>query len=236
MDQNHLAALREARAEIKSLRQQLEAQPKLTAEDQATLARLRAVEKATTEQEPDFLADPKGYVDTKVAGALKKLDEAQQQTKETADQVKAREQREQTWRATQAAEQQFVATMPDYPQALEHVRTARFSQLQMMAPNATPEQITQHIALEEMNAAAHLLSQGKNPAEFAYNYAKTIGYQPKAPQSAAAPAAAPKASIDKDAVRSLGSGGGDAPSDDPGNSMPELTAALQERFKRPARR
>jgi hypothetical protein len=231
IEQNHLAALREARGEIKALRQQitaLEAQPKLSAADQTTLAKLRETEQATQEQEPDFLADPKGYVDSKVKAALAKLDEANKKTNETAEQVKQREQREQVWQATQTAEQQFFATTPDYPQALEHIRSVRTQQLQMMAPEATAEQIRAHIAHEEMNTAAALVGKGKNPAEFAYQYAKTIGYAAKPAAAPAAPAVKP----DRDAIRTLGSGGGDAPVEDAGNSMPEFTAALSERFKR----
>src|SRR5690242_11645136 len=73
-----LAALHEARQEARQLKQQiaaLEAQPKLTAEDAELLRNLRA--QRSQEVDPDFLQDPKGYVDTKLSRALKKLEEAQ---------------------------------------------------------------------------------------------------------------------------------------------------------------
>src|SRR5690348_2529605 len=83
-----LAALHEARQEARQLKQQiaaLEAQPKLTAEDAELLRNLRA--QRSQEADPDFLQDPKGYVDTKLSRALKKLEEAQGAASQTREQV-----------------------------------------------------------------------------------------------------------------------------------------------------
>lgn len=233
IQQNHLAALRESRAEIKALRAKItefEAHPRLSAEDQAALAKLRATEKATQEQEPDFLADPKAYVDTKVAAALKVLDEAKKESTETKQKLTQKEEVEAVFRATASQEAVFVQTQPDYPQALQHIRAVRTQQLNMMFPDATAEQVSQHIAFEELSTARTLISQNKNPAEFAYQYAKTMGYSAaKAPDQK--PAAKP---IDKSAARTMGSGGGDgAPEAEDDGAMPaEFGQALQERFKR----
>jgi hypothetical protein len=226
------AALHETRTENKTLKQTV---AQLT-------SRLEALEKAGQPKdpqqpqeppEPDFLADPKGYVDQKVQAALAKLDKAEKTTQETAEQVKQREANEAVLRATQSAEAQFYSQTPDYPEALQHIRGVRTQQLQELFPEATTEQINNHIAYEERETAKMLVSQNRNPAEFAYKMAKTLGYVTKAPPPAPKPAAAP---IDKDAVRTLGSGGGNgAPTEDAGNNMPEFAAARAEvaaRFKR----
>jgi hypothetical protein len=227
IERKHLAALHQERGEKKALREQL-------AQMQAQLEALKSTapkpEQPAQEPEPDFLADPKGYVDSKVQAALAKLDKAEKTTQETADQVKQREANEAVLRATQAAEAQFYSSTPDYPEALQHIRSVRTQQLQIQHPEATPEQINNHIAYEERETARMLVSQNRNPAEFAYQFAKTLGYATKAAAKPAAPA------VDKDAVRTLGSGGGNGtPSEDAGNSMPEFAAAraeVQARFKK----
>lgn len=226
-------ALHEARSEIKQLKAtiaRLEAQPRLTSEDQAALAKLRAADQATQQQEPDFLADPKGYVDNKVKAALEKLDAAEKKTEETHAKVAEGEQLRAVLQATMTAEQTFVQTTPDYPQALQHIRSVRTAQLQALYPEATAEQVANHIAYEERETARGLIAQNRNPAEFAYTIAKTLGYQPQKPQGQPANRQAP---VDKAAVRTLGSGGGDAQAtEDAGSGMPEFKAALAERFKK----
>lgn len=221
------AALHETRSENKTLKSEL---AQLRAQVEA-LAKKPTEPAAPESPEPDFLADPKGYVDSKMQAALAKLDKAEKTTQETAEQVKAREANEAVLRATQTAEAQFYAQTPDYPEALQHIRSVRTQQLQSLFPEATTEQINNHIAHEERETARMLVAQNRNPAEFAYQFAKTLGYATKA----VAPAKAAAPSIDKDAVRTLGSGGGNPPAEDPGSSMPEFLAAQQEvaaRFKR----
>lgn len=228
IERKHLAALHEARGENKTLRQQLTEMQQQIAALQKQQGQQPAAQ-PEPEPEPDFLADPKGYVDRvdkKVQTALEKLDKA---TQETAEQTKQREANESVLRATQSAETEFYSKTPDYPEALQHIRGVRTQQLQVLHPEATAEQINNHIAFEERETARMLIQQGRNPAEFAYNIAKTLGYSKAAPPAASKPAAAP---IDKDAVRTLGSGGGSgAPTEDAGNTMPEFSAALAERFK-----
>ena len=230
-----LAALHEQRELVKTLKTQiatLESQPKLSAEDAELLKDLRAQKKAAQEpKDPDFLEDPKGYVDAqakKTAEALKKLDEAT--TKQTQQQEQ-QQQLNQILTGVQQHEQSFLKTTPDYHAAIDHIRSVRGSQLQMLYPQATPEQITRQITTEELSAAAQILRSGGNPAEFAYNYAKTMGYQPKAPTPDPNATVNGAVKPDKDAVRSMGGGGGsEATGEDDSNAMPEFASALAERF------
>lgn len=227
--QNAQAAIRETRGENRALKQQLQ---ELTAKIEALSK--PAAPAAEAEAEPDFLADPKAYVDAqkaKLQALTEKLDaDKQQQTEAQKQQQQAQE----TWTKVLESEAQFVAATPDYHEALAHVRTVRTQQLHMMHPDATAQQIAQHIQGEEFQGAAALVAQGKNPSEFYYNYAKTFGYKPKA---APAPVTNQQQRPDKDAVRTMGSGGGadHVDSDEPSGALGILAAAQNEhraQFKR----
>lgn len=235
-----LAALQESREIVKALKAEiatLAAQPKLSAEDAELLKDLRAQKKVIEQpKDPDFLEDPKGYVDTKLTqtkDALKKLDEANEQR---TQQEQNQQEVTQLVNNVASKEQEFLKTTPDYYDAVIHIRTVRASQLQMLYPTATPDQITRQLTIEEVGAARQILQGGGDPAQFAYNYAKTMGYAPKSPAAAAAPAVK-ETKIDKEAARSLGGGGGaDSTGDEDENAMPEFAAAITERFNRGKRK
>lgn len=219
-------ALRESRAELKELRAELSQLKALIPPPKA--------QEAPAVEEPDFLSDPKSYVDG-VKGAIAKLeakiaDKDKAQTEQAEQQQKAQE----TWGKVLESEATFVASTPDYHDALAHVRSVRAQQLQMMHPEATQQQIAQHIQGEEFQGAAALVAQGKNPSEFYYNYAKTFGYKPKA---APAPATNQQQRPDKDAVRTMGSGGASESvgNDEPVGALGILAQAQNEhkaQFKR----
>lgn len=229
-----IAALHESRETIKALKTQiaaLESQPKLSAEDAEVLKDLRAQKQAAAApKDPDFLEDPKGYVDANVKKTAEQVKTLREENERMAQERQQHQQVNQILSNVSQYEQAFVKTTPDYTQAIDHIRTVRASQLQMLYPQATSQQIQQQISSEEIGAAAQVLRAGGNPAEFAYNYAKTVGYQPKA-AAPNADAANGEAKPDKDAVRSMGGGGGaEKGGEDQGNAMPELAAALAERF------
>lgn len=238
-----LAALHEARNEVKELRAKitaLEALPRLSDAQQKALDKLNATEAAIEAKDPDFLEDPKGYVDAnlkKSQEALKKLNEANEQRDA---QTRAQQEVTQLVSSIGAKEQEFIKSTPDYYDAVTHIRTVRASQLQMLYPQATPEQITRQITTEEVGAARQILQGNGDPAKFAYDYAKTMGYVPKAAAVAAdnGSAAANGKKPDKDAVRSMGGGGGaDSTADEPAEgAIPEFAAALAERFSRGKRK
>lgn len=229
-----IAALHESRETIKALKTQiaaLEAQPKLSSEDADLLKDLRAQKKAAQEpKDPDFLEDPKGYVDANVKKTAAEVKALREENERRGQEQQQQREVQQILSGVQQHEQVFLKATPDYHQAVDHIRSVRASQLQMLYPQATPQQIAQQISNEEITAAAQVLRGGGNPAEFAYNYAKTVGYQPKgAAQSTQDANGAAKP--DKDAVRSMGGGGGAEKSDqDEGNVMPEFASALAERF------
>lgn len=227
--------MHEARTELRTLRAkiaELESKPSLTSAQQAQLDRLSAAETAATNKEPDFLEDPKGYVDARMGKTAEELKAVKEENAKFTQAQQHQQQVQQLLSNVQQHEQSFLQATPDYHQAVDHIRTVRASQLQMLYPQATPQQIQQQISNEEIGAAAQVLRGGGNPAEFAYNYAKTMGYQPKAPTPD--PKANGAAKPDKDAVRSMGGGGGGAEAGDNTPADDELGGALQtalaERF------
>lgn len=188
--------------------------------------------------EPDFIEDPKGYVDAKTAKALDAL-KAVEQKLEPVQQATEQQQ----FLATVArVESEFVGHTPDYYEALAHVRQVRIAQLAELYPQATQEQIGQQIVAEEVQVARSLMAQGRNPSETLYRLAKTYGYAPKAatPATPVAPAPLPKVpqAPVADPAATLGSSGAAADTvEDDGLADAEsaedvLTIALRERFKR----
>jgi hypothetical protein len=124
----------------------------------------------------------------------------------------------------QSQEAAFSKATPDYADALTHVRTIRTSQLKMLFPQASDAQISQQLAREEFGAAQQVAQAGGNVAEFAYNYAKTFGYQPKQGEDKS------EKKPDKSAARSLGGGGGATSIEEGDEGGSEFKTALAERF------
>jgi hypothetical protein len=209
-------------------------------EDKKALqARIAELEAKTAPAKPaeaapvDFMEDPKGYVDQTVKGAVSKAAalETELQSLREQQQINA------LVNEAGQAEAAFAKEHADYQAALDHVRSTRMAQLRLMDNEATEAQLQQVIAREEIMGIAAAKQRGINPAELAYNYAKTLGYRtPEAPKPApAAPVAAPAtlaaAAADVSAARSLGAGGGggDTGGDE---EESEITSALKARFRR----
>lgn len=82
--------------------------------------------------------------------------------------------------------QQFRAATPDYDQAFQHAVKVRREELAFYGNS--PEQIDQQIEVDVRAIVQQAYSQGKNPGELFYGYAKMRGYSaaPVAPPAAAA--------------------------------------------------
>jgi hypothetical protein len=167
--------------------------------------------------EPDYIEDPKGYVDHKLSATLKAIEDANKKNEpevKKAQEIAARAAEQvELQRFTQdlqTHEQRFVAQNPDYYDALTHVRNVRAAQLREFDPEITQEQIIQVIRHEETNLAVQLARQGRDPVQTAYNLAHHYGYVKKAAAAAATP---PPAPIEKRLPpdQTLGSGAGAAP-------------------------
>lgn len=158
--------------------------------------------------------------------------------KEQTEAQQKQQQAQETWNKVIASEQEFAAATPDYYDAINHVRGIRAEQIKVEIRETeerepTAEEIGRILSIQEAQGAAALIAKGKNPSKFYYEYAKTFGYRPKAATTTAPPAAKP----DKDAVRTMGSGGGaeHVAADEPEGALGILAAAQSEhkaQFKR----
>lgn len=146
------------------------------------LAKLEKPPEKTAEQvkEPEYSQDPKAYVDTKVNRALEELKKGTTEAQQTAQQAHHEAQLTRFFNTVAEMEANFVSETPDYADARTFARQARFQQLQMLAPDATEDQLIAHLQQEEQQLALSALRRGANPAQLVYNYAKTIGYAKKA--------------------------------------------------------
>ncbi len=240
-------ALRESRSEGKELKAQLAAQAAQLATMQEQLKALANPPKpAEVEEEPDFLTDPKVYVDKNLAKAKQEADRAAAAVKKLedgettrAEQAKKQEEMQQQWSEVLSKEAEFTAETPDYQQALGYVRnlrvqafTAEYEAINDRAP--TPAEISKALTTQEIQGALTLQSKGKNPAQWYYNYAQQLGYKPVEAAPAVEPAAVltpPAAKVpapkpDKDAVRGMGSGGGADTTPDPEAASKDPMASL----------
>jgi hypothetical protein len=229
-----LSAHIEERRKFQARIAELEGHTRLSTEDAALLKSLRDQKtSAETPKIPDFETDPKGHLDAKLKLATQQFQSLEEQTK-ALQSAQADGALMQQAASTEAA---FRTEHPDYYDALNHVRSVRTAQLQLVAPQATAEQIQDVIRQEEVAALRDVSKRGLNPAAFAFDYAKTLGYKspaaPVANGAAAAPVAAkPAAPVDRTAVRTLGSGGEAPAGDEDEDAMPEFKQALRERFRR----
>lgn len=238
-------------AERGKFKQDLEAKDTALADLNKQIADLREKlpkqDEPKEEPPPDYLDDPKGYVDSQLAAArntVKALQEqlsaADKRVTETREQIAAREQQERFVSALQGAEAQFAEKTPDYMDALTHVRNVRAAQLKLFAPNATEQEIIGQIQREELAAGAQALRANTNPAQLVYDYAKTLGYAPKQavqqqqqPRQPAGQQAAQQR--DLGAAATLGASGappGQQPVADDDDGLGALDQALAARFGR----
>lgn len=182
---------------------------------------------------PNFLADPKGYIDTNLAKTAQQLEAIKAANAQFAQQ-QAESARQTELRTTaQYAEMSFVKQTPDYYAALDYGRNARFQQLRLLYPQAPDIGLRQAIAGEELQLAAQAIQTGRNPAEVAYGYIQSLGYKAAAPAPAApvAPAAPTAAML---AAQTLGASSAADPAAaaiaEPEDPNAEVHAALAEMF------
>jgi len=225
------------------LKEQLEAETITRKQFEQRLAELEKKAAPAAPPEPDFVEDPKAYVDHKLTAALKGIEEANKKAEESGKKVDAtaqaaaeRDQLQRVMGEIAQLENAYVGENPDYYDALEHVRGVRIAQMREFNPNVTQDEITQIIRHEETNLAVQLRTQGRNPAQVVHNLAKHYGYQKKAaapPQAEVAKLPDPKSNrLPPD--QTLGSGAG-AVDTEPTNDKPDaIDDALASLFRKRA--
>lgn len=204
------------------------------------LRRLRAERQGSAPREttppkappPDYLEDPKGYVDSsreELIERLKKLENVSEQASRQTQQLQFERQVQQ---AASAAEATFARENPDYLEALSHVRTMKSRELAVSMPDASPAQLQQLMNQAEIQWAAQMLQRGLNPAEQAYKLAQALGYQRQEEQNSAQQAAS-QAKQDGSGVdrrRLQGMGGGNSGRARTDSELENLMAGSADEF------
>ena len=107
------------------------------------------------------------------------IDQIKQRAAEKAEadrQAQERAQEQQIMARVNQDVQQFKATVPDYDPAFQHAVKVRREELAFYGNS--PEQIDQQIEVDVRAIVTQAYTQGKNPGELFYNYAKMRGYSP----------------------------------------------------------
>jgi hypothetical protein len=187
-------------------------------------AKFEAKQEPAKVAEPDFVEDPKAYVDHKLGETLQKIEkfnadstERVKQTEQTAAQAREQVEIQQFIGRVATHEQVFARENPDYYDALAHVRGIRAYQLKTFQPDITDQQIHQIISQEETNLAVNLAQRGMDPVRTAYELAQRYGYQRKAPTQQKVVQQQPTDKLPPDQTLGGGAGGhvtdDDAPTD-----------------------
>ena len=227
------------RDEERAERQQRQAEAQQLRDEVAAL-RHRIETPVTPEPEvPSFMEDPEGHLNVKISALHKEIEAldakaaaGSQAAAQAAEATRQQLMQRQFVDTVNNAEKDFHAAHPDYYAALEHIRTIQ--RAEMSAAGLSAEAIESAITQAELQTAITSMSNGKNPAEFAYKRAEIYGYKPTT-------ATTPAARIDEQAEMAErraaagtigGSGTGDAAGmdDDEARSWAPFERAFKEMF------
>jgi hypothetical protein len=124
---------------------------------------------------PDPILDPAGFKKFQIDQITQR---AQERVEIERRQVEAQQQQAVMQRLAHDVST-FKATAPDYDNAFQHAVSVRKEELAFYGNS--PEQIAAQIEVDVQAIVQQAYSQGKNPAEMFYSYAKMRGYQGAAP-------------------------------------------------------
>lgn len=171
----------------------------------------RKAEEAAKPEEPEYLDDPKGYIDHKAGEAKQAATESKENITQLREMSEAQAQIQQTVNRLQSYDTEFIkAGNEDLYDAIEHVRSVNVQNGLDMGLNQ--QQAEQEAAKAMFMTQAQVLNRNKNPSEYIYNLAKRWGYS----KAVAEPA---KPTEDADDIIAAGQdaqsmGGGAAPGED----------------------
>jgi len=179
-----LSELMDERGKRQALQAQLEETNSRMGKYDTLWERLEAAEAAKAEeakpQAPDYEEDPVGNLKHQQEQITEQMAENAKATQEQQQQAQQSQRYQQMQSAVAMSEQTFASENDDYYEAVNHLRGVMRQQMEpMMAAQGItdPTRIGQILQQQEANAAMQWLQSGVNPAEYAYNYAKTVGYQ-----------------------------------------------------------
>lgn len=123
---------------------------------------------------------------TSVEGTIDRVQQLEQQLQRQQQEIQQRAFREQVAQTHLQAEAAVKAQVPDYDDAIAHLKTARFQQLRLMGWQ--DQQAADQVHREAFDFVAQQIQRNINPAVAAYQYALAMGYTPKQARQQAADA------------------------------------------------
>lgn len=169
-----LAALHQARMELKELKEKNAQMEKMFQEWQ------KQKQEAEAPQIPTLETDPLGHVLTKQQQLEQHLYQLKQE-QAAFEQRQAEAAREaQFVRGVQALEAEFAKDHKDYHEATDFLKSQIASDLEMQG--ATPQEINTAIAEQMRVLVVQAANVGINPAQLVYNIAQAKGFAPKQTQ------------------------------------------------------
>lgn len=185
-----------ARAEERGKRREAEESARAAEKRIADLeARIQSLSQAEPQQDVhpfdeapiDPQVDPIGAIaqSQRIAAAMRqeRAHEAEkQQEAETQTETQRQEtaQRNAVQQIFNQAESDFRQVVPDYDDAIAHLKESRARELKHQMPNASEHQITALINREAYTYAVNAIQNGTHPASVMYDISMARGYQPKA--------------------------------------------------------
>jgi len=165
---------RRAMKEERQRRQEIEARLEKLEGLKEQIEKLSAARQPET-KDPEFMEDPKGYVDLQSKKVQEAIQRLESQAKEGSSRAQEQLAQMQFMQNVQSDESQFIRQNPDYYEALNFIREQRRTELEELGIEDEQE-IAQIINREELQAAAVAMNKGTSAAAHYYNRAKRLGY------------------------------------------------------------
>lgn len=166
-----LAALHQSRQELKEAKAKMEKM-------EAIFQRFQQDQRAAQEpQLPSREENPVGYFETKIEQLQREQREFQQQQKEYVEREQAKQQEHHFYNAVKSVESEFASKTPDYFEAAEFLKQQIANDLYNRGTDESEIQgaVTQQMQIMIAQAA----NVGINPAQLAYDMARTRGFKGK---------------------------------------------------------
>lgn len=185
-----LAALHEARAELKELRRLYqESTSKLSTLDKLKqdILAIRESNKKPEPTVPDYNEDPLGNLSQRVNQQEQKISTYDMESARRNQEMEAQKHQSQLINTVVYHEQEFSKTTPDYLDAVNYMRELRKNELSVFGVT-DPVQVNEELRKNAIALSSFAVNQGKNPAELMYTIAKQYGYKTKTTNPAPNPA------------------------------------------------
>jgi hypothetical protein len=198
-------ALHEERQRRKELQAQIERDRAERMQRDAVLEqRLAQLQQATQPKQPqvNFEEDPVRFLALQTHQTQQQIAEMRAQQEMQQQSVARAQQFQQFATGLRNIETEFAKKAPDYDHAIEFAKAKRVEQLRIMG--MPDQQAWEQVQSEAFQIAYSAIQRGENPAELGYQYARSVGYQPKTVSPEQQMQAAQKGA---EAAKSLSGGG-----------------------------